>query len=243
MDPQTVHPTEHPAEYLAVDELTFEVRRSPRRKTLGITLDRGGELIISAPPETAGTQLAEFVREKRFWLYTKMAEQETRNRTPDAKEFVTGEGFLYLGRSYRLLLVDAQATPLKLEAGRFRLLRPLAAEGREQFVRWYTEHARRWLQRRVKDWAARMGVEPKGVEVRDLGFRWGSCGRGGNLNFHWATILLPCSIVDYVIVHELTHLVEPNHTPAFWRRLGRALPEYEQRKTWLAEHGGRHVVL
>ncbi len=230
-------------ELLAVDDLTFEVRRSPRRKTLEITLDRGGELIISAPPETDEALLTDFVREKRLWLYTKIAEKEARHQTLDAKEFVSGEGFPYLGRSYRLLLVDEQEAPLKLEAGRFNLLRSLAADGRKQFVRWYTRRARRWLQRRVKAWATRMGVAPKGVGVRDLGFRWGSCGPAGNVNFHWATILLPASIVDYVIVHELAHLIEPNHTPEFWLRVGRALPEYEQRKNWLAEHGGRHVVL
>lgn len=230
-------------ETLAVDDLIFEVRRSTRRRTLEITLDRGGELRISAPPGVGDERLVAFVREKRFWLYTKMAEKETRQQPFGVREFVSGEGFPYLGRSYRLLLVDEQDAPLKLEAGRFRLLRPLAPDGREQFVRWYTEHARHWLKRRVKGWAARMGVEPKGVEVRDLGFRWGSCGQPGNLNFHWATILLPVSIVDYVIVHELAHLVEPNHTPEFWLRVGRALPEFEQRKGWLAEQGGGQVVL
>ncbi len=234
---------EAPAELLAVDELTFEVRRSPRRKTLEITLDRGGELIISAPPETDQSLIADFVREKRFWLYTKIAEKEGRQQTLDAKEFVSGEGFPYLGRSYRLLLVDDQDAPLKLEAGRFRLLRSLAPQGREQFVHWYSEYARVWLRRRVKGWASRMGVTPKGVEVRDLGFRWGSCGQARAVNFHWASITLPTSVVDYVIVHELAHLAEPNHTPEFWLRVARALPEYEQRKTWLAEHGGRHVKL
>ena len=230
-------------ETLTVDDLTFEVRRSPRRKTLEITLDRGGELVVAAPPEVDGAQIADFVREKRFWLYTKIAEKESRHQPLMAKEFVSGEGFPYLGRSYRLLLVDEQEVPLKLEAGRFRLLRSLAPQGREHFVRWYTDHARAWLRRRVRGWAARMGVMPKGVEVRDLGFRWGSCGKAGNVNFHWATVTLPATVVDYVVVHELAHLVEPNHTPDFWRRVGRALPEYEQRKSWLAEHGGRHVLL
>lgn len=106
-----------------------------------------------------------------------------------------------------------------------------------------SEHAAPWLTRRVAGWAPRMGVEPKCVEVRDLGFRWGSCGQAGRVNFHWATILLPPSVIDYVIVHELAHLIEPHHTPEFWKRVGRALPEYDQRKGWLAEHGGRHVVL
>jgi predicted metal-dependent hydrolase len=230
-------------ETLTVDDLAFEVRRSPRRKTLEITLDRAGELIIAAPPDAGRDVLEGFVREKRFWLYTKMAEKASRHQPLDTKEFVSGEGFPYLGRSYRLLLVSKQDVPLKLAAGRFKLLRSLAPEGREHFVHWYTEHARVWLPRRAAGWAQRMGVEPNGIEVRDLGFRWGSCGKAGNVNFHWATILLPVSLVDYVVAHELAHLVEPNHTPEFWLRVGRALPEYEQRKSWLAEHGGRHVAL
>jgi len=229
-------------EALTVDDLTFEIRRSPRRRTVEITLDRGGELIIAAPPDAGRELLEVFVREKRFWLYTKMAEKQSRLQPLATKEFVSGEGFPYLGRSYRLLLVEVQDVPLKLEAGRFKLLRSRAPQGRAQFVRWYTEHARAWLQRRVKGWARRMDVAPAAVEVRDLGFRWGSCGKAGSVNFHWATILLPVSLVDYVIVHELAHLIEPNHTPAFWLRVGRALPDYEQRKTRLAAHGGRQIM-
>ncbi|PKN58178.1 MAG: M48 family peptidase [Deltaproteobacteria bacterium HGW-Deltaproteobacteria-14] len=230
-------------EHLVVDDLDFEVRRSARRKTLEITVDRGGELVITAPPEVADDVMTAFVREKKFWLYTKIAEKAALQQPVGGKEFVTGEGFSYLGRSYRLLLVAEQEVPLKLEAGRFKLTRDVAGDGREHFIRWYVAHAGPWLQKRVAGWSARMGVQPKGVEVRDLGFRWGSCGQAGGVNFHWATILLPATVVDYVIVHELAHLVAPNHTPEFWQRVARALPEYEQRKAWLAEHGGRHVVL
>jgi predicted metal-dependent hydrolase len=229
--------------HLVVDDLAFEVRRSARRKTLEITVDRGGELIIASPPGVADDVLADFVREKKFWLYTKIAEKEALQQPVGGKEFVSGEGFPYLGRSYRLLLVDEQDVPLRLEAGRFKLRRNQAAQGRVQFIRWYTNHAAPWLRKRVEGWASRMGVKAKGVEVRDLGFRWGSCGQAGGVNFHWATILLPPGVVDYVVVHELAHLVEPNHTPEFWQRVARTLPEYEQRKAWLAEHGGRHVVL
>lgn len=231
------------SETLDVDELRFEVRRSARRKTLAITVDRGGELLIAAPPTVNQALLTDFVREKRFWIYTKLAEKASREQPVASKEFVSGEGFPYLGRSYRLLLVDEQDVPLKLEAGRFKLRRSLAPQGRDPFIDWYSDHARPWLKRRVAAWAPRMGVEPSKVDVRDLGFRWGSCGSSGGVNFHWATILLPANIVDYVVVHELAHLTEANHTPEFWRLVGRALPEYEQRKSWLAEHGGREAVM
>ncbi len=233
--------TPTPHNQLVVDDLHFEIRRSSRRKTLELIVDRGGELIIAAPDDLAESVMEDFVREKRFWLYTKIAEKEARrHETPD-KEFVDGEGFPYLGRSYRLLLVDDQDAPLKLVNGRFRLRRNLADRGREVFVAWYTGHAEAWLPRRVDEWAGRMGVDVAGIEVQDLGFRWGSCSSSGTVNFHWATILLPASIVDYVIVHELAHLIEPHHTPAFWDVVERAMPDYERRKGWLAEHG--HGVL
>ena len=231
------------SEVLTVDELTFEVRRSTRRRTLEIMVDRTGELTLTAPPDVGQDVLSDFVREKRFWLYTKIAEKETRNQPVGGKEFVTGEGFPYLGRSYRLLLVDEQDVPLKLEMGRFKLLRAEAAQGRDHFIRWYIERGGAWLKLRLSAWALRMGVEPTSVTVQELGFRWGSCGLNGTVNLHWAAMLLPPNIVEYVIVHELAHLTEPNHTPEFWLRVSRTLPEFEQRKGWLAEHGGSYVAL
>lgn len=222
---------------LTVDDMEFEVRPSPRRRTLQITVDRGGELVLSVPEGCDSGTMEDFVREKRFWLYTKLAEKNALQQPMNRREFVSGEGFPYLGRSYRLLLVDQQDVPLKLGRGRFLLRRADAEDGRSHFIRWYTKRARGWLQGAVERLAPRIGMEPNGVEVRDLGFRWGSCGRRGTLNFHWATILLPPSVIEYVVVHELAHLHEPQHTPEFWLRVERALPDYERRKQWIAEHG------
>jgi len=222
---------------LTVDDLQFEVRWSDKRKTLGITVDREGDLVISAPEGCDQTVLEQFVREKRFWLYTKLAEKEALRAPPQRKEFVSGEGFPYLGRSYRLLLVDDQEVPLKLDRGRFRLRRADASRGRGVFIDWYSTRARRWLNRRVEQFAARMEVSPAGVTIQDLGFRWGSCGKGGVLNFHWATVLLPASVVEYVVVHELAHLDHPKHTPDFWLTVERAMPDFEARRDRLSTLG------
>ena len=124
-----------------------------------------------------------------------------------------------------------------------RLRRDAVERGREKFILWYTQHARAWLRSRIGPWAERMRVEPRGIVVRDLGYRWGSCGHAGTISFHWQTILLPASAIDYLVVHELAHLIEPNHTPEFWARVGRALPEYEKRKEWLSENGARYVLV
>jgi predicted metal-dependent hydrolase len=226
---------------LTVDDLQFELRRSSRRRTLEITVDRNGELVITAPPDCSTESMSEFVREKRFWIYTKLVEKEAlRHPTPE-KRFVSGEGFPYLGRRYRLLLVDQQEVPLQLKSGRFQLLRSEAERGRDHFVRWYGETGLRWLARRVPRFASRIGVTVRDLRVRDLGYRWGSCSADGTVNFHWASLMFPPSIIDYVIVHELVHLLEKHHTPEFWQRVERAMPDFETRTAWLAERGGREV--
>jgi hypothetical protein len=228
---------------LTVDDLHFEVRRSPRRNSVQITVDRGGELLISAPDSCSTHVMEQFVREKRVWIYTKLAEKDALASSAAKKQFVSGEGFLYLGRSYRLLLVEEQDVPVKLEQGRFKMLRSAADRGRDPMIRWYCEHGQPWLQKRTERFQRRVGVEPAGVTVQDLGYRWGSCGKGGQLFFHWRTVLLPPSVIEYVVVHELVHLIEPHHTPAFWARVERTMPDFSERKQWLTENGGKLPML
>lgn len=222
---------------LQVDDLRFQVRHSPRRRTIQITVERDGDLVLSAPPGVNDSVMRAFVLEKRFWIYTKLAEKDRLQRQVPRKEFVGGEGFLYLGRSHRLKLVDEQDVPLKLASGRFCLRRDAVPAAREHFIRWYSERAKAWLASRVADYQSRMEVSPAGVKVQDLGYRWGSCGKGDWLYFHWKAILLPARIAEYVVVHEIAHLHERHHTPAFWLRVERAMPDFAQRKAWLAEHG------
>jgi predicted metal-dependent hydrolase len=222
---------------LTVNDLRFEVRRSPRRRALEITVDRGGGLILSAPTDAAEEAIRDFVHRKRMWVYKQLARKRALEHGTQRKAFVEGEGFLYLGRSYRLRLVAEADAAVKLVGGRFVMPKALARDGREHLIRWYCNRARAWLTAKVNDYAARMEVMPAGVRVQDLGYRWGSCGKGDWLFFHWKTILLPARIAEYVVVHEMAHLHDPHHTPEFWRRVERAMPDYELRKGWLTTRG------
>lgn len=222
---------------LKVNDLCFEVRRSQQRRALEITVDRGGELILSTPPDVADVTLRDFVQRKRMWVYKQLARKEALTRETRRKVFVDGENFTYLGRTYRLRLVDECDAAVKLQGGRFVMQKALASTGREHLIRWYCERARPWLWAKVQDYASRMEVTPAGIRVQDLGYRWGSCGKGALLYFHWKTILLPARIAEYVVVHEMAHLLEQHHTPEFWRRVERAMPDFERRKVWLAARG------
>lgn len=224
---------------LTIDDLHFTLVRSARRKTVGITVERDGSLVLAAPEDCPIERVEEIAREKRFWVYQKLARKEMLFRPAPRKEYVSGETFYYLGRGYRLKLIDSseQGMPLRLLHGRFLLRRHATPAAHGHFVRWYSEHGRRWVERRVERWAPRIGVRPASVAVRELGYRWGSCTPNGGLNFHWRSVLLPPRIVEYIIAHELVHLIVPDHSAEFWGRLERAMPDYAVRKEWLAEEG------
>ena len=109
------------------------------------------------------------------------------------------------------------------------------------FHRWYSVHASEWLADRVDRFSKRVVGRPVNLRVLDLKNRWASCRSEGVINVHWATIQLPPSVIDYVLVHELVHLKEPHHTPEFWTRVERVLPDFVTRKQWLAEDGAESI--
>ena len=144
-----------------------------------------------------------------------------------------------LGRSYRLTL-KSEGKGVRLDRGRFDLPVGEVDQGAEAMQRWYTEVGTKWLRKRIRPWAARLGKEFVRVEVRDLGFRWASARPSDGpprMNIHWATLQLPPSLIDYVLVHELAHLREANHTPEFWSTVERLMPGYQTHKTTLAAVG------
>lgn len=227
-------------QHLQIDDLSVAVRRSPRRQTLGLTIERDGALVATVPADCSAEQIEHFVRGKRVWVYTKLAEKELLGGPlPVTREYVNGEGFYHLGRKYQLRLVaaDSQPSPLVLTRGRFCLRRDYVPVAETQFIDWYCVHAQPWIAGRVRQYAGRIGVVPTAVVVRDLGYRWGSCSHNSTLNFHWRTICLPAHIIEYVVVHELVHLREAHHGPAYWQRVAQAMPDYLERERWLLTHG------
>ncbi|WP_344208623.1 SprT family zinc-dependent metalloprotease [Nonomuraea bangladeshensis] len=112
----------------------------------------------------------------------------------------------------------------------------------KELVGWYRRVGHPWLSKRVRPWATRLGVEVNGLRVRPLGYRWGSCSRDGQVNIHWATMQLPPSLIDDVLVHELAHIRRPDHGAEFWSTVERALPGHEDYRGWL-RHAGNELWL
>ena len=214
---------------LLLDGLRVPVETGGSSRRARLTIERDGSLTLRAAADVDRGELQAFLASKREWIYTKLAEKELLKREPVAKELVNGEGFLYLGRSYQLRIEPSSDQSVRLVGGRLRLPTKSASRGRDLLIEWYTS--------RGTVSAARLEVHPDSLDVADLGHKWGAATAAGRLRIHWATLQLRPGLVDYVIAHELAHLREPHHGPAFWRLLARVMPDYEQRKSELAAIG------
>jgi predicted metal-dependent hydrolase len=219
-------------------DIDYTLVRS-QRKTASIVVERDGHVTVRAPDELDIEQIQTVLEKKRYWIYKNQAEWADLNAAHVAREYVNGESFLYLGRHYRLKWVSEQNVPLKLKGGYFLLRKDAKTQQapQEVFKTYYREKGRGTIPERVIRYAGQLGVTVGDVRVMELQNRWASCSAQGNLNFHWKCMLAPIKILDYIVVHELAHLLVPDHSPAFWNEVDKLMPDYRERQEWLRRHG------
>jgi predicted metal-dependent hydrolase len=222
-------------------DISYEIVRS-RRSTADIVVERNGKIVVRAPATCPDKRIEDIVEAKRYWIYKTLAQWRDLNATRILREYRNGEGFLYLGRSYRLLLLADQEAPVELKDGRFCLRRDLVDRGdlvaaQAAFRDYYVLRGQERIRERVKYYVPKVGVELNGMDVRELGYRWASCSPSGKLAFHWKCMMAPPKIIDYIVVHELCHMHQGDPTDAFWNEVDKILPDYEERKEWLRKNG------
>ena len=210
--------------------------------TTDIVVERDGQVIVRAPAALSDERIEDIIQSKRYWIYKTLAEWRDLNATRVLREYRNGEGFLYLGRSYRLSLVANQDEPLLLRNGRFCLRRGLVDQGevaaaKSAFHDYFIERGHERITQRVHYYAPKVGVTPGDIDVRELGHRWASCSSKGSLAFHWKCMMAPPTIIDYIVVHELCHVHRMDHTHAFWNEIDKVIPDYQERKEWLKKNG------
>jgi len=217
-------------------DIEFELKKSAR-KTTSIYIERDGTISVLAPEPYDMSMIEQILESKRSWIYRNLAEWEDLNRTRVEREFVNGEGFPYLGSTYRLLIVDKTTHDLSLKNGIFILKRSTLSNARLMFVEFYKEKAKTRIPKQVEKYSKEMGLKPSGFRVQELKNRWASCSTDGTLNFHWRCMMAPLTALEYIVVHELAHLKHPNHTAEFWNTVEKILPDYQKAKGWLRLYG------
>jgi hypothetical protein len=218
-------------------QLDYHVVYSSRRKKLTITVERDRSVVVKAPEGTSQQKIDQLVESRKQWLYEKIHySPKYPSLDPPGKELVNGESLLYLGRQYPIKLVDT-VTKIQFSNNCFLVPQQQYNQSREIFKDWYIQRAKENIPPRVDCYAQRLGVEYNQVKVINSKYRWGSCTPKNNLTFNWRLIKAPMFVIDYVVVHELAHLLEPNHTPRFWNIIKAQITNMEKAKYWLKNNG------
>jgi predicted metal-dependent hydrolase len=226
-------------------EVEVRVRESPRARTARIVVGHDRRVEIVVPRRVTYAEIDRMLEDARAWIERKTQANEVTGRRPQLGLALPGVVWLELEpipiEVVRTMALDSGPVRARLRNGRLVVAEvPVSAPDDElagAIERWYRHEARRLITESVERNAARLNVAYGAIAIRDQRTRWGSCSRRGTLSFNWRLAIAPRDVREYVVIHELCHLRELNHSKAFWRLLDEAMPGWQEHKRWLGEHG------
>ena len=208
-----------------------EIIRS-HRKTLSISIDPFGRLVVRAPRTCKEERIFAFLEEKETWILRKKAEREGAGiRLPS--ENLDGESVLLFGENYTLRLWEYGNVYLNVEEK--QLFLP-DQDTKKKLVNFLKKEAKPLFLEYADRYAERMGTAYKKLSVTGARTRWGSCSFDDSLHFSFRLLYAPKEMIEYVVVHELAHTKHKNHSPLFWAEVGKYIPDYKKRRKWLKTH-------
>lgn len=233
-----------PTEYIQGNGFIAQVTRTDRTKSAAIKVENG-VVIVVVPRALNEERIKKLLDDKRLWIKQKVA-LHPQVKTTHEKQHVSGEAFSYLGRNYRIKVIDGELTPIKLVQGRLTMSVPKDSMQpkmiRYALTNWFRLRAELKLREKITRYSSIVGVETNGYKVKSFRSRWGSCSPRGRVDFNWKIIMAPNRVVDYVVVHELCHLKQHDHSPQFWKLVETIMPDYLESKEWLRENGASLMV-
>jgi len=202
-------------------------------KSINIKVKPNCDVILTAPTKTTNEHIAVILKKREEWIAKKIAYFKE-HQPSKAKEYVSGENFVYLGRNYRLKVIESTQERVKLQRGYLYL----SVKSRDDFKqkeklvkKWYLEKAKIHFQKALEKYQPIVGVEIKNVSIREMKTRWGSCNASKSyINLNSLLIQKPTKCIEYVVFHELVHLVHPNHSKQFYDYMTVHMADWKVRK-------------
>lgn len=214
--------------------MTYKIIRSKRR-TFTLEITRDASLIVRVPKHASDKLIKKIVNEKQLWIRKQQEIVRERYRQTAPKKFVNGENFLFLGDVYKLIITERRNPALAFDDA-FYLSRECLGDARELFIYWYKVQGYKIITERVKCYSLASGLKYNKVKITRAQKRWGSCSSKDNLNFSWRLLMAPLEVIDYLVVHELAHVAEKNHSKRFWNKVAEIFPDYKQQRKWLRDN-------
>ncbi|MBI5411659.1 M48 family metallopeptidase [Candidatus Peregrinibacteria bacterium] len=235
------------AEFLSTSStgIAYSFRRSTRARHLRVQINPDGSVAVVAPASASFHLVDRFVAHHLVWIKKHVAKAQKKHDAAPRHDYRTGDSFLFLGERHDLTVLEADRKKPKVEWNDAALVVSIPAElapvekaalVQEALTRFFKKKAGEVIHDRLSHFNDFYHFEYRRVTLRDQKTRWGSCSRDGNLNFNWRLILAPIEVIDYVVVHELCHLREMNHSTRFWALVVQTLPDYKQWRKWIRDH-------
>ena len=225
-------------------DFPFEIIRTDRVKSASIDVE-DNLVKVTVPKNLSDERIEELIKGRTLWIKQKLALQATAIILKP-KEYVDGEAFAYLGRNYRLKCAKGVEESVKLKSGYLNVTTKNGQRNSEHLKavveQWYRTKALSRLIDKTRRYSAILKVEPTSINLKDYKAMWGSCSPKGVVSYNWRIILAPHKIVDYIVVHELCHLIEPNHSSKYWKQVRSVIPDYENSKEWLKNNGSSLLI-
>ena len=223
-------------------DIPYQLERRRGRRSVSLYLRPREGLLVRTPRRFPLRDIEALLREEENWIRKGLREREAWLQENPPMKFESGETLRLLGVDWSLRVEresSRKRAQVRAAGGTLVLRLPEQAEAGDVLRAWLRRLARKVLLERTRHWAEITGLHPKRITQRDNRSRWGSCSSEGSVNFNWKLVMAPPEVLDYVVVHELCHLEEPNHSSAFWNLVESVLPAYRKQRRWLREHGDR----
>lgn len=217
---------------MKVDKIIYS-----KRKTLAIIVDNKANVIVRAPLKTPRKTIERFVNEKKSWISAKKDEILEKLKEIPQRSFIENERILFLGKEYDLRFIEGMIYPVIFDEGGFLLSKEYKDHAKEILEMWYKKEAKLLFYDKANHFSQAMNLRFNKVKISNAEKRWGSCSSKKNINLSWKLIMAPEKVIDYVIIHELAHLMELNHSKRFWKIVESFDPEYHYSIYWLKENG------
>ena len=221
---------------LGGNPITFTLKRSSRRRSIGLRIDSRG-LTISMPLHAPEEWLQNVLQEKSSWVTSRLKNWQIRKSTPPSWQ--DGKTISFLGEPLTLRVVTSLFAAPALHQSAQLIVHATDATNealiKHNVMQWYQNEAIRLFRSRVAHYAPLLNTSPQMVKLSAARTRWGSCSVRGIIRLNWQLIKMPQLLIDYVVVHELAHLIEMNHSAAFWQLVETACPDYAKRRMELKQ--------
>ncbi|WP_373974315.1 M48 family metallopeptidase [Chitinibacter sp. SCUT-21] len=212
--------------------IPYVVQRSARRRSIGLKIDATG-LTIILPQRAPLSEAERVIRLKQNWIQAKLAEREARPASPMVPSLQWGTEVWWMGQTR----IVQSALRSKLSNEHLYLCAASETKISLALARFYQAAARPYFAERIAYWSERMNLYPKQVALSSARTRWGSCTSKGVVRLNWRLMQAPASVIDYVVIHELAHLAQMNHSPRFWALVTAVCPNWKTERAWLKQHG------